>query len=515
MQKKKDMLGLINTLSYKHQYVRSAAAKALAEIGASAVQSLCTALEDKNEYVRFYAADVLGEIGDASAIVSLIDALKDDERIVRKAAAEALGKIGDEQAVEPLIARLKDKEGNVHRAATVALIEIRGPAVKHLCAALKDEDKYVREVAANALGEIGYKRAAKPLEGVLKDDEQSVRKAAADALEKIGLSDDTSAQAWYAVVKGDWTRAISLGSVSIEPITFMLKHGHMTPTMRSNAANALKKIGLPADQEVEAWYAVASGNWSRMLSLDSVAIEPLITALDWDSKACKAAAETIRKISIKHEDKSLFAPAADILVSILIKDENKGVRFDAAKALGSIGAPVVESLIVALKHKNADVREAAAIALGDIGDLRSVEPLLSMLEVRIPSERDLRYQVVNSLGQIGAQLEDVALRKCVVEKLVPLLRDGHWLPEVDRAAVAALVRIGEPALESLIAVLMDDNKGYEERQRAAEALADLYREEKISEKDKQKILAMQDTIPASHFDIGTCRHDDIVIRLEL
>jgi len=50
---------------------------------------------------------------------------------------------------------------------------------------LKDEDKAVRQWAAQALGEIGDPRAVEPLAAVLADKEDSVRDAAGEALAKI------------------------------------------------------------------------------------------------------------------------------------------------------------------------------------------------------------------------------------------------------------------------------------------------------------------------------------------
>ena len=86
------------------------------------------------------------------AVEPLIAALKDENEYVRQAAAEVLGKIGDARAVEPLIAALKDESFSVRAAAARALGEIKDPrAVEPLIAALKDESFSVRRAAAEAL----------------------------------------------------------------------------------------------------------------------------------------------------------------------------------------------------------------------------------------------------------------------------------------------------------------------------------------------------------------------------
>ena len=58
-------------------------------------------------------------------------------------------------------------------------------AVAPLIRALKDSDPLVRYLAAGALGRLGDRRAAGPLETLRKDPDPSVRKAAQSALTKL------------------------------------------------------------------------------------------------------------------------------------------------------------------------------------------------------------------------------------------------------------------------------------------------------------------------------------------
>jgi HEAT repeat protein len=112
----------------------------------------------------------------------LIKALGDKDR--GHNAAEALGDIGDKRAVEPLIKALSDGGQEVRESAARALGEIGDKrAVKPLIKALEDEDYSVRAIAAGALGNIGDKRAVEPLIKALKDKDFNVRyKAAKDNL---------------------------------------------------------------------------------------------------------------------------------------------------------------------------------------------------------------------------------------------------------------------------------------------------------------------------------------------
>jgi len=83
---------------------------------------------------------------------------------------------------------------------------------------------------------------------------------------------------------------------------------------------------------------------------------------------------------------------------VALKDENPGVREEAAKALVQIGVPAVNVLIDALKDGDADVRERATWALGAIKDSIAVKPLIALLKDKNPRVQE---QAVKALIEIG------------------------------------------------------------------------------------------------------------------
>jgi HEAT repeat protein len=112
----------VAALKDPYSKVRKAAAEALVQIGAPAVEPFMAALKDESWSVRRTAAEALGQIGDARAVEPLTAALKDrNDHWLRHYAAEALGQIGDARAVEPLVAALKEPYANVRKAAAEAL----------------------------------------------------------------------------------------------------------------------------------------------------------------------------------------------------------------------------------------------------------------------------------------------------------------------------------------------------------------------------------------------------------
>ena len=110
--------------------------------------------DNKASPERWQSVVTLEHLG-KPAVDYLVHALKDEDKWVRYAAADALGNIGDQCTVDPLISLLRD------------------------------EDQDVRFVTANALGRLRDQRAAGALYHASVHDNDFVKIAAADALVKI------------------------------------------------------------------------------------------------------------------------------------------------------------------------------------------------------------------------------------------------------------------------------------------------------------------------------------------
>lgn len=137
------------------------------------------------------ASEALGKIGDPSAVPALIDTLGARRWEARLRAAEALGKFGDPSAVPALVQVFGSAEeghyhgsGTVRGAAVTALMKIGTPAVPALVEVLKNSDHYVRDCAAEALGEIGDTSAVPYLIDAMK--QYQMNYYVEGALRKIG-----------------------------------------------------------------------------------------------------------------------------------------------------------------------------------------------------------------------------------------------------------------------------------------------------------------------------------------
>ncbi len=105
-------------------------------------------------------------------------------------------------------------------------------------------------------------------------------------------------------------------------------------------------------------------------------------------------------------------------------------------------------------------RMNAAKALGRLGDARAVEPLIGVLRSEPPDySKRIRGMAAEALGSLGDPR--------AVEPLIGALGDPGF---TSSDAMYALVNIGEPAVESLIAALGDGERSEQVRADAAEAL---------------------------------------------
>ena len=211
----KEILGDANETEF-----RKKAAKELGKSGdVRAVDSLINSLNDRPNVVQDIIV-ALGEIRDPKAVNPLINILERlDKRpnihsqadVNRATAAEALGRIADKRAIVPLVAALKQKSRYVREKAASALdsldwkpqtteqrayylvakkqwhevIKLRSVAVPALINVLDVDHLLIQPKAAWALGEIGDKRAIKPLKKLSKNRIKEIREAANLALQKI------------------------------------------------------------------------------------------------------------------------------------------------------------------------------------------------------------------------------------------------------------------------------------------------------------------------------------------
>jgi len=163
---------------------------------ADRVNQLAEQLRYPDPLVRKEAIGQLAKVKDPRVLKHLIGMLRDEDRGVRESAANALGGMKGtqaEKAVPPLVATLRDPDPYVRAWADTALIKIGAPSVLPLTQVLKDKDPYVPALAALALSQIQDSRASSALVTVVNEHNLSAILGIHAYLIKIGSSSSESA----------------------------------------------------------------------------------------------------------------------------------------------------------------------------------------------------------------------------------------------------------------------------------------------------------------------------------
>ncbi len=130
-----------------------------------------------------------------------------------------------------------------------------------------------------------------------------------------------------------------------------------------------------------------------------------------------------------------------------LRDGEDRVRQAAADSLGKMGDLALEPLLSLLGDPQVRVRQLAAKALGDIRDPRAVEPLITTLG---DADLGVRRQAAFALGPLKDSRAVRPLAGAAAKD--PIL----YVTEKD-PATAALVAMGAPAVDELIAALKDED----------------------------------------------------------
>jgi HEAT repeat protein len=214
-----------------------------------------------------------------------------------------------------LLANLQWAERETRRKVVEELIKRRGTLVATaLLTLLSDEDRVVRILAGEGLGELRELKAVDPLLKLLVDDGDSLMQTtAAVALGKIG--DPRASEALIGLLSGNgnWVRSEAIKALGrlADPqaeavLVLMLLDPEEMPGLRAEAAFALGSLGTfnAADALLEGTRETTYAD-IRLASVESLgnlrcerAIEDLILLLcDDDGRVCTAAGEALKSIA--------------------------------------------------------------------------------------------------------------------------------------------------------------------------------------------------------------------------
>jgi len=177
----------VKVLRDANDYVRWNALKAVGNMADKAkgidstVPSLIARTNDQNRFVRCHAIVALGKVGSSRAKETFIRMLKSEDAGVRELSAEALGQLRDKSA---LIKPLTDEAALVRLASIKVLRKMKDEKViPHLVQSLRDD--YINQIALDMLIDFGKPAVWYLMQG-LEEKEQKIRANAAYVLWKIG-----------------------------------------------------------------------------------------------------------------------------------------------------------------------------------------------------------------------------------------------------------------------------------------------------------------------------------------
>lgn len=191
------------------------------------------ALQSRKTEEAYSAVMDLGRLGGPDAVKLLIQALQRPDGIARSAARE-LGRMRDVTATQPLVALLARPE--VGQSAQEALVHMGPTAVDELLGALHQENPLGRRRAAEALGEIGDKRAVEHLARLVESDPDDAVKTS--AVTALGQMKDP---------RGLW---VLVGILKLRDETQPDRQAALE-SLRQAARLAMRRIGDPLGQKRE------------------------------------------------------------------------------------------------------------------------------------------------------------------------------------------------------------------------------------------------------------------------
>ena len=510
--------------------VRMHAAKLLGSIQAeNAVPDLVRLLADPNGYVKNTAIDALNRIG-APATAPLLEILDTKARNLipdedtgfateyqyiasayidnlwmkkyrigtQSAAIQTLGLLKTEASVQPLIKELANEE--LQNEALAALIEMRGVAVPPMLDALKNGTDEIRVKVADALGQIGDRRAIAPLIDTLSNDPHKEVQAqaaiglgnirarnavnaltealsyddttatnAAEALGKIGVATEDAVQKLIIIAMDKQMReTLRLAAITAlwqlkpgeatQPMLLLMFSDETSPVIRANAVKVLSRIKAPETTPVLIWVLSTQfdeiSDFQRHMKREYKTLDTLRTQvesfqIEWTVDYPRTNYRTWGELKpIPSLVRSEVAHVLGIikgdsviepLIGALEDDGRATVRQSAAWALGEVkGDTATTALITALKKdKQGVVRQEAAIALGKIKGQKVVDPLLDAL--RNDKYETTRFQAAVALREI--QAGDKGLVD-IVKKGLGSFDDGYEVQSVQDAVIGALIKDG-------------------------------------------------------------------------
>jgi HEAT repeat protein len=490
-------------LSHPDINVCQAAIESLGSLRATSALAALAGLLGRDVWLRFSVVHTLGEIADPRSVRTLIDLLGDDQ--VREVAISSLGKIGGVEAIEELVRRLEKtanaREFSLYVAALgAALAHLPDPSALYkqpfwmafagraattvaprlseiLAAASESEDGAKIEAALDIVRCLRLRACFRVVVSSLATDERFTDQLLFTAADvgapfvpylAAGLSDrDPQVRRLSALAVA--AAAFEHGGVQLTRLLDDPDEAARILVVRLLArlhhTHAIAKIVDRLDDPSSAVHAAAVEALCRMdaelvsaelLGKPHPSSERQVVVLGimrqnphplqraFLEASLRSARAEVREAAVAALAAQREADAAGTLAPMLA-DPSVAVRRAALRALADQRSERLRLTLLGLMGRDAEMRDDIVLALGRLGDDRWIARVIEVFD-----SFDLA-QKTNAIDALGAT-ESPSAEPFLAQKL------GHREPEVRRAAVRALVRLGTTsALRCIRAALRDED----------------------------------------------------------
>ncbi len=368
-------------------------------------------------------------------IDALTHLLKNGDEADRCYTTQALGKLTEQKAVptvsKTLIPYLRDRDIDVcvDVSATLGTLGGEGVAEAMIESLQKDPDGEIKRAVAEALGELGDKRAIPELMRVMQERDEGI--------EIIEDGWDLWWDVQLAAVK-------SLGKLKA-----------------NEAVSALVELlGSDEGEDIEA---------NILRTLAEIGSEESITALEALLQKGNPRRQRRVATALGHSD----SREAIRILGRTLQSAHTEVRVHALQALEAQDAKrYLPAVMMLLKDPSDEVRSAAIHAANTLGEMeRPTQETIDLFSGLLDDESTLvRATSLNTLAKLDRQILQEKINNETTHRVVALIGDAHI--ETSTAATRLFSKLNSPdAEERLVELLQDDNNETAIRRQAALSLA--------------------------------------------
>jgi HEAT repeat protein len=408
----------------------------------SSFEDLVANLKSPNARTRQEAAEELGKSRRREAIKPLSALVMDPEVKVRLEAVRALNALRDVTAVPALITSLGDGDPKIREEVIGTLVEIYAetdrtgpigrflnsfsdemdrssvppyvtvdPAVHEaLARALLDEQSYIREAAAYALGILDGKSELRALTTALQDPEPDVRAAASAAIGKLGTTEDGRALIPLIADDSSAVRLRVLHALGVLKVTAAgpplreMYEANKKRDLGTRALTTLSRIGDPAQAELFQQLVQERDPEHKRLAVEGLGRLADPAWMDAFKKDFQREKNDEVRLAYAFALTRLGDRAFLDTIVLTLPSRTMGRR--SRGYILEIGRELLPDLYPYLGDPDSDVRAALCEVMGTMGDPAAIDQLSPLLADPSSSVADRANRAVERLRRGGGLRAD-------------------------------------------------------------------------------------------------------------